>query len=489
MNGMIKIIILEDDPAMKMQDALDIDFPNVKFQIITSIKELLTIQDIGEADIFIFDIDMSKDTEKIGVGEITGQDTKIGGIIMALYYLIKRNTYLDKDCIIYTVTGRDDDLRYDTNYGGIYNLCKLIYENLGFKIDTGDKNYKNAIKYTLKELAENLKKNFVLLNWIEIINIYNNARLNNNNIDKLLDKSLSLRSKHSGKIRNILIGSLFSFCKSNDEQINAIWEFIIKTAHKGEIVRRLYERAHGELHKGNRYIINRSYQDDLKSIFDKDAIDTMSQLSNNSEIKDIQEKLINTYFKERADFINNYIGSNDDNDSRTENILKLFFRIPLISYIIHRNRNMVIKKNQKFKELYIYGNSINTLTLLDEILDDYNDKLSINLKDQRYCQSVILIFSSNKPHDNFNLYINFPQGGSLNNIKKLVPEIANGLYLFNKKGKEITLYDLFKENNEELSTSGLRNYLNFNDEDCKALILVIDYAKHTQAPLTLEGNN
>jgi len=487
MNGKIKIIILEDDPSIGMEVALNAQFPDVKFQIITSIKKLLTFQDIGEADIFIFDIDMSKDTEKIGVGEIKGQDTKIGGIIMALYYLIKRNTYLDKDCIIYTVTGRDDDLRNNTNYGGIYNLCKLIYENLGFKIDTGDKNYSNAIKYTLKELAENLKKNFVLLNWIEIINIYNDARDNNNNINNLLDKCLSLRSKHSGKIRNILIGSLFSFCENN-EQINAIGEFIIKTAHKGEIVRRLYEKAHGELHKGNRYIINRSYQNELKSIFDEDAINTMSQLSNNSDKEDDQKKLIEKYFKTRAKFINNYIGSNDNNDARTENILKLFFRIPLISYINHRKSNMEIEKNQEFEELYIYGNSINTLKLLDEILDDYN-KLSINLKDQGYCQSVILIFSSNKPHDNFNSYINFPQGGSLNNIKKLVPEIANGLYLFNKKGIEITLYDLFKENNEELSTSGLRNYLNFNDEDCKALILVIDYAKHTQAPLTLEGNN
>jgi hypothetical protein len=487
MNGKIKIIILEDDPATGMKEALDFEFPNVKFQIISSIKELLTFQDIGEADIFIFDIDMSKDTEKIGVGEIKGQDTKIGGIIMALYYLIKRNTYLDKDCIIYTVTGRDDELRNNTNYGGIYNLCKLIYESLGFKIETGEKNYTNAIKYTLKELAENLKKNFVLLNWNNIINIYNNAR-DNNNINNLLNECLSLRSKHSGKIRNILIGSLFSFCENN-EQINAIGEFIIKTAHKGEIVRRLYEKAHGELHKGNRYIINRSYQDDLKSIFDEDAINIMTNLSNNSEKRANQEELIKTYFNERAEFINNYIGNNDDNDARTEKILKLFFRIPLISYIIHRNMNMVIEKKQNIEELYIYGNSINTLKLLDEILDDYNDKLSINLKDQGYCQSVILIFSSNKPHDNFNLYINCPQGGSLNNIKKLVPEIANGLYLFNKKGKEITLYDLFKENNEELSTSGLRNYLNFNDEDCKALILVIDYAKHTQAPLTLEGNN
>jgi len=487
MNGKIKIIILEDDPAMKMQDALDIDFPNVKFQIITSIKELLTFQDIGEADIFIFDIDMSNDTEKIGVGEIRGQDTKIGGIIMALYYLIKRNTYLDKDCIIYTVTGRDEELRNNTNYGGIYNLCKLIYENLGFKIDTGDKNYSNAIKYTLKELAENLKKNFVLLNWNNIINIYNNAR-DNNNINNLLNECLSLRSKHSGKIRNILIGSLFSFCE-RDNQIDAIGDFIIKTAHKGEIVRRLYEKAHGELHRGNCYINKQNYQDDLKSIFDRDAINIMTNLSNNSEKRANQEELIKTYFNERAEFINNYIGSNDNNDSRTENILKLFFRIPLISYINHRKSNMKIEKNKEFEELYIYGNSINTLTLLDEILNDYDDKLSINLKDQGDSQSVILIFSSNTSHGDFNSYINNARGGSLYKIKILAPEIANGLYLFNKKEKEITLYDLFKENNEELSTSGFENYLNFNVENCKALILVIDYARHTQAALTLEGNN
>jgi hypothetical protein len=208
----------------------------------------------------------------------------------------------------------------------------------------------------------------------------------------------------------------------------------------------------------------------------------MIEISENAENWEEQQVLIKGHFgNNRGEFIINIVEEENNDSERAEKILKFFFRIPLQEYIKYINASIGIESVENVR--YIYGNSKKTLQLLDQILEEYKTKVIIKLEETNY-QRLILIFLDDNAHSNFSSYLSNPQGGSLSKYIELSPEIANGLYLFNKKENEDgILHNCFTKNYEQLSNSFLNEYLK-GISSGKALVLVIDSAKYTKAKLS-----